>query len=464
MSDSIGIALLAAGKGTRLKIDIAKPLIPICGQLMVDFVVQSVEKYLKAKSAKGAIGAIIGHQKDLVESHLSKYKNVSFAFQKEQKGTADALKTYFKQVSGAWENDYTLVICADTPLVSEEILVDLHDVLVGNPNLEAVCATFEMDNPTGYGRVINEGKGFRIVEQKDASADELKIKEVNSGLYLIKTSYIKKYLDKIDSKNASGEFYLTDLFKSDENVLAMKFSDAKAFAGVNTLVQWNEVQRDLYLKKLKELLLNGVFIHDLETTCIDWNVEIAAETHIYSNVKISGNTKIGKNSIIENNVVIANSIIEDNVHILAMSHIDQSIIKNKASVGPFARIRPDSVIGEESKIGNFVETKKVQLDKGVKVSHLSYVGDAQIGAQTNIGCGFITCNYDGANKHKTTIGSGSFIGSDVQMIAPVTIGNNSFIAAGSTITSNVPDDGFAIARQKQVTKENMAKRFLKEKS
>lgn len=463
MADSIGIALLAAGKGTRLKVDIAKPLLPMLGQVMMDFVVESIEGFLSEFSLKGHIGAVVGHQKEKVEQALSKYSNVSTAWQKEQKGTADALKSYFNDTHEAWNKDYTLVICADTPLITSQLLIELYNRLKADSTMNAVCATFETEDPTGYGRIVRADKGFKIVEHKDADEKTREIKEVNSGLYLIKTSYIKEHLDSIGSNNASNEFYLTDLFKEGENVYPVLFKDAVAFSGVNTLVQWQEVQKELQQRKLESLMLEGVFVHDLNSTYVDWSVQVGSGSEIYAGVSLLGSTKIADNVVIENNSFIKNSTVSSGAKILAMSHLEEAEVGSNAAIGPYARLRPKAQIGEESKIGNFVEIKKAILHKGVKVSHLSYVGDAEIGSESNIGCGFITCNYDGANKHKTNIGSGTFIGSDVQAIAPVNIGDKAFVAAGSTITNDVPDGGFAIARQKQATKPDMAKRFLKTK-
>jgi bifunctional UDP-N-acetylglucosamine pyrophosphorylase / glucosamine-1-phosphate N-acetyltransferase len=464
MADKIGIALLAAGKGTRLKVNIAKPLLPMLGLTMVDFVVESINKFLNVCKITGHIGVIVGHEKELVEDRLSIYPNISFAWQKKQLGTADALKSYFKETKGAWDTDYTLVICADTPLITSKVLETLYEKIKMSPSCNAVCATFNAADPHGLGRIIRGfEKGFIIVEHKDATDEVREITEVNSGLYLIKTSYIKENLDSISSENASNEFYLTDIFKDGEDVEALLFADEMTFNGVNTLAQWQEVNAELQKIKNHELLLSGVFIHDPVSTYIDWAVQIGAGSEIFPGVSIKGSSAIGDNVIIENSCVINNSEISKGSRILAMSHLDGAVVQENCSIGPFARLRPAAEIGAESKIGNFVEIKKSKLHRGVKVSHLSYVGDAEIGDEANIGCGFITCNYDGANKHKTIIGPGSFIGSDVQMIAPVKIGSNAFVAAGSTITSDIEDGGFGIARQKQTTKAGLAKRFMKKK-
>jgi bifunctional UDP-N-acetylglucosamine pyrophosphorylase/glucosamine-1-phosphate N-acetyltransferase len=335
--------------------------------------------------------------------------------------------------------------------------------LLVNENLDGVAASFIEKNPTGYGRIVRGEKGFHIVEEKDADDEIQKITEVNSGLYILKTSYVLKHLDKIDSNNKSGEFYLTDVFKGGLNVKAQCFQDGDVFLGVNTLKQLESAEKALRCRKRNELRENGVRFIDSSHCYVDSDVEIGEGTVIYPNTFITGKTVIGKNVVIELGAQISNSIIEDEAKVLAYSILDGAHLHTRASAGPFARLRPGANIGPDAKIGNFVEIKKSVLDRGVKVSHLSYIGDAYIGEETNIGCGFITCNFDGVNKHITKIGKNSFIGSDSQTIAPVEIGDGCFVASSSTITKSMPDGSFAISRGQQVTKINMAKKFLKKK-
>lgn len=463
MSDKIGLVILAAGKGTRLKLDIPKALSPIQGRTLIDYVISAASGLQDRLQQKIPISIVVGHMREAIEKHVSeRYSGdqISCVVQKEQLGTADALKSYFAANKQHWNYEYTFILCADTPLVTSELLHTLAKEVLEN-GLDAVAATFKAADPTGYGRIIRGAKGFKIVEQKDASLQELQVDEVNSGIYVAKTSYIKGMLDKIDSNNKAGEFYLTDMFKQDANVSPVMFEDSNYFLGVNNLVQLEEVTSIVQKQKIQQLQLGGVIFLNSSSCYVEDEVEIAPGTTVYPNVTLMGKTKIGRDCIVETGVVIKSSSVADNCRILAHSNIEDSIIESHCSVGPSARLRPGTVLGIECKIGNFVEIKKSILSPGVKVSHLSYVGDAEIGKNTNIGCGFITCNYDGAKKHKTIIGDNSFIGSDCQTVAPVRIGNNAYVGSGSTINKDVPDGAFAIARERQVTKEGMASRFLK---
>ncbi|MBP9674959.1 MAG: bifunctional N-acetylglucosamine-1-phosphate uridyltransferase/glucosamine-1-phosphate acetyltransferase, partial [Bacteriovoracaceae bacterium] len=320
-------------------------------------------------------------------------------------------------------------------------------------------------NPTGYGRIKRAEKvGFHIVEEKEASLEEKKIKEVNSGLYLLRTSFLLQELKKISAQNKAHEFYLTDLFKAGISVDLCVFDQADDFQGVNDLKQLEEVESFLLKRKKQSLQEQGVrFLHS-PSVIIDWDVKISAGTQIHAGVELRGKTVVAGDVIIESGCIIKNSCIEKSAVIKAYSYIEEAQVGSFATVGPFARLRAETFIGEFAKIGNFVELKKVKLHKGVKISHLSYVGDAEVGENTNIGCGFITCNYDGAEKHFSEIGADTFIGSDTQLIAPIKIGNKVYIASGSTINQDIPDEGFAIARTRQVTKEKMSSRFIKNKN
>lgn len=455
MSDNISVVILAAGKGTRLSLDVPKPLAPLHNKTLLDYV-------LKSSHSIGRIHLITGHQKELVENHISKNwsdSKIEFVHQKEQLGTGHAVRTYFDAIKEADSYKYTIIACADTPLLTEEIFSRLIEEVSGK---KAVCATFEESNPFGYGRIKRAEKGFTIVEEKDATDEEREIAEVNSGLYIFETSYLKEHIYGLDDNNKSGEFYLTDTFKKDANVTPLKFEDKNCFLGVNDLYQLSVVERKLKNRRIKFLLSNGVRVIDPSHTYV-YTENIGKGSVLYPNSYIDEESKIGQNVTIEMGCTIKNSVIEDGAYIKAHSYFTDAIVRKDASVGPMAQLRPGSEIGIGSKVGNFVEVKNSKLGEKVGLSHLSYVGDAEIGDKTNIGCGFITCNYDGANKHKTIIGSESFIGSDCQMIAPVEIGSKSYVGSGSTINQNVPDGAFAIARERQVTKENMAKKFIKTK-
>jgi bifunctional UDP-N-acetylglucosamine pyrophosphorylase/glucosamine-1-phosphate N-acetyltransferase len=462
---TIGIAILAAGKGTRLKIDKPKAICPALGGVLVDYVIDASLEFAKSAGLEAVPTVVVGHMKETVTSYVeSRYPNqCRFAWQKEQRGTADAMRSYFDECPENVTQDYTFIACADTPLLTAETFRRLWEEIHSRPDLQACAATFITENPQGYGRIVREGKGFSIVEEKDATAKQREITEVNSAFYLVRTSYLRDRLSRVSNKNKSGEFYLTDVFSPDADVLAMTFTDPTTFLGVNTLDQLEDISRILRRRKNVSLMREGVVMLDAGTTYVDWSVKVGAETVIHPGVHLLGETVLGRGVIIEPGAVIRDSVIEDAAEVLAYSHLDEVTVRTGALVGPFARLRPETEVGAGAKVGNFVETKKARLAAGVKISHLSYVGDADIGENTNIGCGFITCNYDGVNKHHTVIGKNVFVGSDVQAVAPLEIGDNSFVAAGSTVTKNVPADGFAIARSPQVTKEGMAHKFRKVK-
>lgn len=463
---TIGAAILAAGQGTRLKMKCPKPLAPALGLCLVDYPIMALEAFYRDCQLDGHSVAVTGHQRENVENYLRQRYNeehLHFAQQKEQRGTADALRAYFEGYPEAKTFEYTAVICADTPLIRAYDLERLYHYLTQN-QLDAVAATFYAANPHGYGRIVRQEEGgFHIVEEKDANSAQKAINEVNSGLYLMRTSFILEHLQNVDCKNASGEFYLTDLFHPERKVAPVLFPHEETFVGVNTLEQLEQVTASLRQEKCRELRQHGVRMLDPKSLYIDWEVQASSGVVLYPNVIIEGATRLGEGVIVGAGSVITDSIVYDFAEIKPYSVLEEATVGEHVSVGPFARLRPGADIGKNSKIGNFVEIKKSKLHHGVKVSHLSYVGDAEIGDETNIGCGFITCNYDGVNKFKTTIGKNCFIGSDSQTIAPVSIGDDCFVACGSTISQPLEDGDFAISRGKQVTKSKMASRFLKTK-
>lgn len=462
---TVGIAILAAGRGTRLKIDRSKALCPALGKVLIDYVITEGRKFAQAAHIEAHFTVVVGHKKEEVQAHVERVfpGECSFAWQKEQKGTADALRAYFSECPRNWNHEFTVVSCADTPLLQADTFQALWNELKAKPQLQACAGTFEVADPTGYGRILRANSGFRIVEEKDASSEEKKITEVNSGFYLVRTEFLRQQLSNVGNNNKSGEFYLTDIFTPNSEVAAIKFADPSVFFGVNTLEQLEQITQVLRRRKLSSLMSSGVMLLDAASTYVDWEVTAGPETVLFPGVNLFGTTTIGKGVVVETGCVLKNSTIEDGAEILSYSHLDGAHVRSGAHVGPFARLRPDSDIGSKAKIGNFVEVKKSRLHAGAKVSHLSYVGDAEIGENSNIGCGFITCNYDGVNKHRTRIGKNTFVGSDVQMVAPIEIGDEAFVAAGSTITKDVPSGAFAVARSNQTTKEGMAQRFLKPK-
>jgi bifunctional UDP-N-acetylglucosamine pyrophosphorylase / glucosamine-1-phosphate N-acetyltransferase len=465
--DQFGIVVLAAGKGERLRLNKAKPLAPIQGKKLVDYPLQASRLFLEQFKDRGNISVILGNSKDEVKSYIensSNYSGIEFLVQEQQLGTGDAVKTYISKSKFINETDYTIVICADTPLITEIELSKMFKLMDQN-NVNAVVASFRTDKPTGYGRIVKSGNefGLTIVEEKDADLEIKTIQEVNSGLYIFKTSFLINHIGALNSNNKSNEFYLTDIFSNDHKVMNIHFSDKDIFLGVNNLEQLEKATKILRKKKIEMLRNNGVRFIDSDSVYIDDSVNIGAGSTVYPNIVIEGNTSIGENVIIDTGCVIRNSIINENVSLKSYSHLENAIVHENCVVGPFARLRPGSELNKDVKVGNFVEIKKSTLMEGAKVSHLSYVGDAEIGEGTNIGCGFITCNYDGVKKHKTIIGSNCFVGSDTQMIAPVEVGNDSFVASGSTINQSMPEGSFAISRGRQITKEGLAKKFLKSK-
>lgn len=464
MSDSIGIAILAAGEGKRLGKPYPKPLAKILGKSLIDYVFESGQEFALKFFKEHKMGIVVGHQKELMEEHFAQLNldHVDFPIQEKQLGTADALRSYFAGCSWAKDMVYTLIMCGDTPMLRSEDLEMLWQMMKSQ-GFSGAAASFITDNPFGYGRIIEGGKGFKIVEEKDATDEERLVQNVNSGLYLLKTDYLLDKLATIGNENKSGEFYLTDVFSCEDFVGACAFQEQDPFLGVNNLAQLNEATSLMRQRVAAKLLDAGVHIMDVESTYIDAQCEIGAGTVIYPGVHLRGKTRIGAHCEIGVGAIIEESHIEDHVNVRDYSHLCGAKLHAKAVVGPFARLREGSVIGSSSKIGNFVELKKSVLGEKVGVSHLSYVGDAEIGDNVNIGCGFITCNYDGESKSKTVIGKNSFVGSDTQTIAPVTLGENTYVASGSTISKDVPDGSFAISRARQENKEGMAKRFLKGK-
>ena len=465
MPDKLGLVILAAGKGERMKSSTPKPLFDIMGRKLIDYPLYACKSFLSNTNVQGHIGIVIGHEAERVrsyvqENHHGLTSSLFFAIQKEQKGTADALKSYIESPM-AQSVETIIVMYVDTPLVRFEDLCELYRIFKKHER-DALLASFVTDNPTGYGRIVKKNDlGLKIVEEKEAGRDIKNIREVNSGIYVLNKAYVLEHLNIISDTNHGREYYLTDIFDFNRNVEAVLFADGDIFRGVNTLEQLHDIERTLRFEKLFALSGQGVRIIDKSSTFIEEDVFIAPETLIYPNVSILGKSHIGPYCIIEPGAVIKGSEIGKNTLIKSGTYIENSTIGRHVSLGPYAHLRPGTIVKDECRIGNFVEIKKSLLKKGVKVSHLSYVGDAEIGEETNIGCGFITCNYDGVKKHKTIIGKKTFIGSDSQMIAPITIGDHCYVASGSTIDQDMKNGDFAIARSRQVVKPNMAKRFFK---
>lgn len=456
--------ILAAGEGKRMKSKLPKVLHSICGKPMLDHVTAA----LNTSGAEDYI-VVIGHGGDIVKKHLG--ENVKTTFQEQQLGTGHAVmccEDFLKEKKGT-----VIVLAGDVPLINAITISNMMEYHVKH-NYSATVLTARVDIPGGFGRIVRNSMGDieRIVENKDASMDEKNIKEVNSGTYCFNIEHLLQALVKIDNVNVQGEYYLTDaieiLKKSGAKVGAYKTNYCELMniqndgqildtipsvsMGVNSKLQLHEASEVMKKRINMKHMLNGVTIIDSQSTYIDVDVSIERDTLIYPGSIIEGNTSIGEECIIGPNSRVVNSIIENNVTVEA-SHIHGSLVKGGAHIGPFAYIRPDSVIGKDVKIGDFVEIKKSIIGDGTKVSHLTYIGDAEIGKSCNFGCGTVIVNYDGTSKFKTVIGDNSFIGCNTNLISPVEVGDNAYIAAGSTITDKVPTGALAIARAKQVNKE-----------
>jgi bifunctional UDP-N-acetylglucosamine pyrophosphorylase/glucosamine-1-phosphate N-acetyltransferase len=440
--------ILAGGKGTRMNSALPKVLHPAAGKPMIAHVVEA---------CRGAqieeIRVVVGHGQGLVKSVIEPWGVTTF-IQTQQLGTADAVRSAQPEtIEGK-----VIILNADHPLLeSADLKKFMKEFLDAKADLAVVSAVLK--SPGEFGRIVrHKGEIRAIVEAKDASADTLKICEVNTGIYLCGSEILQDYLPKIQNKNVKGEFYLTDLLSlaiEDSCRVIPLLGLPKVARGVNTQAELAEATRLLFRRKARQLMDAGVLMIEPKTVYIEDSVEVSPGAVLHPQIFIKGKSKIGSFTVIEPNCFIVDTEIGESVQIKASSYIEKSKIANRASVGPFARIRPETEIGEEAHVGNFVEMKKVKFGAGAKAGHLSYLGDAEIGEHTNIGCGTITCNYAvDRRKYKTKIGANVFVGSDTQFVAPVEIGDNAIIASGSTIVSDVPSGGFAIARGKQYTKEN----------
>ncbi|MCA1057259.1 bifunctional UDP-N-acetylglucosamine diphosphorylase/glucosamine-1-phosphate N-acetyltransferase GlmU [Rossellomorea aquimaris] len=441
--------ILAAGQGTRMKSKLYKVLHPVCGKPMVEHVVDQISTLNIEKTV-----TIIGHGAELVKSHLEGKSD--FALQEEQLGTAHAVMQA-EDVLGKLEGT-TLVVCGDTPLIkgeTMEALVKHHE----SQGAKATILTGYTESPDGYGRIIRNESGLveRIVEHKDASEDERKVKEINTGTYCFDNKALFNTLKKVSNDNVQGEYYLPDVIEilqtEGEIVSAYQTSDFDETLGVNDRVALSQAETTMKKRINEQHMRNGVTIQDPANTYIDAGVTIGRDTVILPGTVIKGDSSIGEDSMIGPNTEVKDSTIGDRT-VMKQSVAHDSSIGSDVQIGPFAHIRPASSIADEVKIGNFVEIKKAVFGKGSKASHLSYIGDAEVGSDVNIGCGSITVNYDGKNKHLTTIEDGVFVGCNSNLVAPVKVGKGAYIAAGSTITEDVPGDSLSIARARQVNKEN----------
>ena len=439
--------ILAAGKGTRMKSKYPEVIHKVCGKEMVNHVIN-----VSQKSGVNDIVVILGHESDVVKERLP--RDSMIAMQTEQLGTGHAVKMAKEYIN---DEDTIVVLCGDTPLIKEDTLKRLFAYHLEN-EYHATVLTTKVDNPTGYGRIIRDNNEdlLKIVEQKDANEEEKAVKEINSGIYCFNGKSLRESLDLIDNNNAQGEYYLTDTIyimrDRGQKVGAYNGSTIEELMGVNSRVELSKAEEIMRRRINEAHMVNGVTIIDTNSTYIESDVEIGNDTIIYPGVMLKGNTKIGSNCVIEMNSAIENSIIGDNTEVKNSTIID-SVVGENTTVGPYAYLRPKSNIGNNVKIGDFVEVKNATIEDNSKASHLSYIGDAHVGKDVNIGCGVVFVNYDGKNKFKSVVKDGAFIGSNSNLVAPVIVEEDGYIATGSTITNDVPKGALAIARERQVVKE-----------
>lgn len=455
-TESFGVAIMAAGKGTRLKSRRPKVLHEIGGQALLLHVIAAAETV----APPSGIHCIIGHEANLVQAAVES-TGVRFVAQREQRGTGHALqqlKASFVQ-SGEAPPENLLVLSGDVPLIQPETLRSLCAAHLRERAAMTILTTIPPD-PTGYGRVIRQGKDsvevVAIVEQKSLRPEQLAEPEINSGIYCFRTASLFAHLDRLSTDNPQGEFYLTDvaalLVADGERVTATVALDMNEVLGANTIAEMMHLDAVMRLATAQRLMAGGVTVQRPETCVIDAAVSVAPDTIIEPFVQLLGQTRVGRDCRIRSFSVVRDSELGEGVLLRNGCILEGARVGDGALLGPYAHLRPGSDIGEGAHLGNFVETKKVRLGRGSKANHLSYLGDALIGDGVNIGAGAITCNYDGTHKHTTEIGDGVFIGSDSTLVAPLRIHDRAYIAAGSCITENVPPDALALGRSRQVTK------------
>ncbi|MBQ7668033.1 MAG: bifunctional UDP-N-acetylglucosamine diphosphorylase/glucosamine-1-phosphate N-acetyltransferase GlmU [Clostridia bacterium] len=447
--------VLAAGEGKRMKSNYSKVVHKVCGKPIIERVTESVKK---ANIEKCIL--VVGHKKEQVMELLG--ESVGYAIQEEQLGTGHAVMQAVPLLGDAKN---VVILCGDAPLITEETIKEVISINE-KEGRAATIITANFDNPTGYGRVIRDAKGAvkAIVEEKDATADEKKVTEINSSMYCFDKEALCSALGKLTNNNAQHEYYLTDVIKImiDENKKVDTYivKDKSEIMGINNRVQLYEAS-EILKKKINTMhMLNGVTIISPDNTYIEEGVQIGKDTIIYPGTILEKNTIIGENCVIGQNNRITNTIVGNNTEIISSVLID-SKVGNNTHIGPFAWLRPNSNVGDNIRIGDFVEIKNSNIGNGTKVSHLTYVGDSDIGENVNFGCGTVTVNYDGINKHRTVVGNNVFIGCNTNLVAPVKLGDRVYTAAGTTVTDDVPDDALVIGRCRQEIKNGWTKGKIK---
>ncbi len=457
MSAPLTIVILAAGLGTRMKSRKAKVLHHAGGRPLIEHVVETALQLTSAER----IFVVVGHQADEVRKAVT-HPGIRFVEQKEQRGTGHAVmvgREWLEPLPG-----YLMILYGDSPLLKVETLRTLVQRQVAG-SAAGTLLSADMDDPTGYGRVIRNDSNLvveEIVEQKAANPQQLAIREANMGIYCFRADLFWKYIGQIDTSNPAGEYYLTDMVailnRSGYSIEAMLIPDANEALGINDRVDLANVDRILRARKARQLMLDGVTIENPETVTIDCHVRIGMDTVVEPFARLLGRTVVGENCRIGAGAIIHDSELADEVLIAPLTIVGHSRLDRGVHAGPFARLRMENHVGEGAFIGNFVELKKTEMGPGAKANHLTYLGDSKIGAKANIGAGTITCNYDGFSKHPTTIGAGAFVGSNSTLIAPIEIGAGAFTGAGSVLTDSVPADALALSRTPQVVKPEWAKK------
>ncbi len=459
MSDinDLHVVILAAGKGTRMKSALPKVLHHLAGRPLIEHVLRTVDQLEVASKV-----LVVGHGGDEVRAALAGRPDLQFVVQSPQLGTGHALLQTEAVLKG--KKGTVLLLYADVPLLESGTLARLVETH-RTSRAAATVLTAELDDPYGYGRIVRDAAGAisRIVEERDASAAHRAIHEINSGIYTMSLAPLFEHLQGLATDNAQGEYYLTDLIamyrQKDMRVETLCLDSADELRGVNSRLDLAELSAVMRQRKNRSLMVGGTTLEDPATTYVDVDVTVGTDSVIGPGVRLEGTTTIGDRCRIHAGSRLTNATVDDDVEVLDYSVIVNSTIGAGAAVGPMAHIRPDSVLGPKARVGNFVELKKTTLGRGSKANHLAYIGDAMVGEGVNIGAGTITCNYDGEKKFKTIIEDGVFIGSDSQLVAPVTIGKDAFVGAGSSITEDVPAGALAVARSKQVIKEGWATRL-----
>jgi bifunctional UDP-N-acetylglucosamine pyrophosphorylase/glucosamine-1-phosphate N-acetyltransferase len=446
MSSEAHVVVLAAGQGTRMKSRLPKVLHRLSGRCLIDWVLRAADVLSPA-----TVTVVVGHEADRIRDHLGARANLRVVVQEPQLGTAHALQQAEASLSG--RSGTLLLLSGDVPLLRPQTLLGLVDTHRG-AKAAATVVTATVDRPYGYGRVVRTGgRIVRIVEERDASPAERQIREINSGIYAFDLDPLFESLRGIASQNAQGEYYLTDLVaiyrRRKLPIETFTVANPDEIRGINSRTELAEVSRIVRQNKNEELMAAGVTLVDPATTYIDPNAEIGADTVIHPGVIIEGQTRVGDACEIQAHVRIVDSTIGNHVAINSFSLIVGASVADGAAIGPFAHLRPESAVGENARVGNFVELKKTTLGPGSKANHHAYLGDATIGANVNIGAGTIICNYDGQTKHQTSIEDGAFIGSDTQIIAPVTVGRGAYVGTGTTVRENVPAGALAVSAGKQ---------------